>query len=208
MMDRSRTALLPGAVAALFIVLALAACGGGGDSGGVASLNGSSGADASSTTTTSSKDPKEAAVDFARCMREHGVDVPDPDANGGLRVTARPGDSAKVERAQKACQPILEKAKPELSPEQKTIMQDAALAFARCMREHGIDVPDPTFGSGGIVIQKRRAKGGGGFDPNDPKFEEAQKACQPIMNKAIRDAGLPKPGEGGPSTERRGEAGS
>ena len=28
-------------------------------------------------------------------------------------------------------------------------MQDAALAFARCMRQHGVDMPDPTFTDNG-----------------------------------------------------------
>jgi hypothetical protein len=191
-------------VAALFIVLALAACGGGGDSGGVASLNGSGRSDTDTTTTTGSKDPQEAALEFARCMREHGVDVPDPTANGGIDLNARPGDSAKVEKAQQACQPILENAAPKLSEEQQSAMQDAALAFARCMRKHGIDLPDPTFGKSGIVIQKK-SSGDAGQNPDDPKFKAAQKACQPIVDRAARAAGLPTPEQ---STNESGGAGS
>jgi hypothetical protein len=193
------------AVAVPCIAVALAACGGGGDSGGVASLNGSSGSDTNSaTTTTGSKDPQEAALEFARCMRAHGVDVPDPSAGGGIDLNAKPGDSAKLDRAQKACQPLLANAAPKLSEEQQNLMQDAALAFAKCMRAHGIDMPDPTFGSGGIVIQKK-SSGDVGQNPDDPKFKAAQKACQPIVNKAARKAGLPPPQT---STHKSGGVGS
>jgi hypothetical protein len=190
MSNRLRPAIAV-AVVALFTVPALAACSGEGGSGDVASLGGSSGNDGDGTTT--SEDPEDAALAFVKCMREHGVDMPDPDAGGGIRLTVRPGrNAAKVERAQRACQPLLQKAAPKLSAEQQAAMQDAALAFARCMREHGVDMPDPTFGKGGIVIQKR-ANGGTGFDPDDPKFKAAQKACQPIVEDAARKAGLPPP---------------
>jgi hypothetical protein len=179
-------------VVALFTVPAVAACGGGGDSGGVASLGGASGSDGDGTTTTASEDPEDAALAFVACMREHGVDMPDPDAGGGIRLTVHPGERAKADRAQKACQPLLERVKPKLTEEQETAMQDAALAFAKCMREHGVDVPDPTFGEGGIVMMKRPT-GQTGLDPDDPKFKAAQKACMPIVEEAARKAGLPQP---------------
>jgi hypothetical protein len=192
------------AVTAPFILLALAACGGGGSSDDVASLGGSS-QSGTNGTSTASKDPQEAALAFAKCMREHGIDMPDPTGDGGIQLNVAPGQRAAAEEAQKACQPILESAAPKLSEEQQSAMQDAALAFAKCMREHGIDMPDPQFGAGGIVTQKGSA-GDQGFDPDDPRFQAAQKACQPIVDKAARDAGLPKPA--GPSTNRSGGPGS
>ncbi len=53
----------------------------------------------------------------------------------------------------------------ELSPE------DAMLEYAQCMREHGIDMPDPEF------------RGGGGSFPlpdnaDSEEFEAAQEACK------------------------------
>ena len=197
---------LPGAAAALFIVLALAACGGGGGSGGVASLDGSKQSDSDGTATTSSEDPQDAALEFVKCMREHGVDMPDPTAGGGIQLRVTPGGAAKAEKAQKACQSILEKAAPKLTEEQQNVMQDAALAFARCMRQHGVDVPDPKFGNGGITMETRNKRGGTGPDLNDPQFKAAQQACQPIVDRAAREAGLPK--ADGPSTERSGGPGS
>ena len=44
------------------------------------------------------------------------------------------------------------------------------------MREHGIDMPDPTFGENGRA-QVRIGKGSG-IDPESSKFEEAQDACR------------------------------
>src|SRR5919198_1218149 len=137
-MNRLRPAI-PVAAAAAFTLLALAACGGGGGSGGVASMDGSSHSGTTGTSTTGTKDPQEAALEFAKCMREHGVDM-----------------------------------------------------------------PDPKFGKGGIVVQKN-ASGDTGVDPDDPTFKAAQKACQPIVDKAAREAGLPTPK--GPSTNRSGGAG-
>jgi hypothetical protein len=45
------------------------------------------------------------------------------------------------------------------------------------MRAHGVDVPDPQVGSGGVKI------GGDGIkiNPDDPHFQAAQKACGSIF---------------------------
>ncbi len=52
---------------------------------------------------------------------------------------------------------------------------EGALAFARCMREQGIDFPDPRVGEGGEVSVE--IGGEGGIDPASPKFQAAQKKC-------------------------------
>jgi hypothetical protein len=122
---------------------------------------------------------EEAGLKFAQCMRQHGVDMPDPSVgNHGefeVHLRAGAGDKAKVDRAQAACQKYLKGIKREISPEERTRMQDAALKFARCMRAHGIDVPDPDFSRGqGILIGGPDSK----IDPNDPAFQRAQEACQ------------------------------
>jgi hypothetical protein len=76
---------------------------------------------------------REAALKFAKCMREHGVDMPDPQPGEGGRITmGGPGmaaqDQAKMESAQKACQKILESVKPpEMSEEQQQKFKNQAL---------------------------------------------------------------------------------
>jgi hypothetical protein len=189
---------------AVALTLVLTACGGGGESNGVASLTdttGQSSTDGSSGNTGAKKDPEEAALEYTKCMREHGVDMDDPGAGGELRLEVRPGNQKKVEAAQKACEYLLEDARPQLSEEQQAAMQEAALAFAKCMREHGIDMPDPTFGEGGKMMQMQ--SGRGSVNPDDPRFKEAAKACEPIMEEARRKAGLPKP-QGGRGFNRSG----
>ena len=134
---------------------------------------------------------QDAMLDFAECMREHGVDMPDPsfEEGGGAVVIGGPagGDAGppseaemeEVEAAQEACEPILEEVEgqmPEIDPEQQAEMQDQALAFAECMREHGIDVPDPEFGDDGRITQS--IGGPGGPDFSDDDFQDAQEACR------------------------------
>jgi hypothetical protein len=182
---------LPAAAAAILLLLALTACGSSPDSDdGVASLGGSSTTETNAAA-AAEQDPEKAALEFAKCMREHGIDVPDPGPNGEMRLTIGPGQEAKMEKAQEACGHLMENARPRLSEEQQSVMQDAMLAFAKCMREHGIDMPDPEFSEGGRVTQRARR---GQLDPDSSKFQEAEKACEPIMEEAAREAGIEAPG--------------
>lgn len=145
------------------ILLSLAACGG--DSGTttptLASLSDTSAEGPSDTTTTTvAVDPEVAFQEYAACMREHGVEMPDPSTGGGGGVITIGGEGFDLEamdEAAAACDPILESAfgEFEMSPDQEAEMRDQELAFARCMRDNGVDWPDPTgdFGSGGAVIE-------------------------------------------------------
>ena len=137
---------------------------------------------------------QDAALKFARCMREHGIDMEDPQpGQRGIRITQPKGVSPqKMNEADKACRKYLEDVKPpEMSEEQQKEFQEAALAHAKCMRDHGIDMPDPTFGSNGEA--RVQIGPGSGIDPESPKFQEAQKACE---------SKLPQFGGGdGPSTD-------
>ena len=100
------------------------------------------------------QDRREAMLAFAECMRDHGVDVPDPQFDGG-RVMQRGPDERippeKFREAEEACRKLLKDVEPpELSEEQQKEMQEGALAHAQCMRKHGIEkFPDPTFDEDG-----------------------------------------------------------
>lgn len=192
--------------AALLLALGvLGACGGGGsdadDASDVASLDdeessSDSSPDGTATETTTATDPEQAMLDFAECMRDHGIDMEDPqfdgEGRGGINLEATPENEDDLEAAQEACQPLLEDARgeTEIDPEQEAEMREQALEFAQCMRDHGVeDFPDPVFEDGGFVIQGDRADGGEMGD--DPDFEAANEACQ-------TDQGGIGPG-GGPS---------
>jgi hypothetical protein len=168
-MSRIRMGLVPGVLLAL--ALAVAACGGGGKSDGVASLGGNQ---ATATTRAGSGDPRQRALAYARCMRQHGVNIPDPkfDANGRIaqRLPAGIGpDDPKFKAADQACKQYAPSGEPE-RPDPRT--QQQMVAYARCMRQHGVNIPDPKPG-GGID-----ANGEAGVDPKSPKFKAADQACQ------------------------------
>jgi hypothetical protein len=174
-LGRRRWPHLAGVAGALLLTLAMAGCAGGHKPDGVASLSGSDKPTASTTSAGGTSDPKQAALEFSRCMREHGIDMPDPtfNGNGGISITVhaggpgpKPGDP-KFKAAEQACQKFMPNGgqPKQLDPQQL----QQALKFARCMRQHGIDVPDPGP-DGGIQVR--------GAGPDDPKFKVAQQACE------------------------------
>jgi hypothetical protein len=150
--------------------LALAACGGGEDPAPAGDSANRSGPD---------EKTKQAMLDFARCMRQHGIDTPDPkfDGSGGVMMRSHVEEGTtpeQVKAAQQACAKYQKQIKPPaMSKAQQEKFKQQALANARCMRAHGIDMPDPQFGPNGEVRQRI----GGKVEPTDPKFQAAQKAC-------------------------------
>jgi hypothetical protein len=121
-------------------------------------------------------------------MREHGIDMPDPqvDTSSG-KVQMRVGSSGRVDEskmtaAQSACQHFIANSRlggggKQLTPEE----QDQFLAFARCMREHGIDMPDPDFSGGGVSIQIGQPGQKSNQGPGSQTFEDAQQACNALL---------------------------
>ena len=177
-----RTRTVATAVALGTTVLALAgaaACGRAASGSNIASAGGKSSASAHPT---ASVDPQEQARQFAQCMRDHGVDVPDPDTAGGpnggpVRITASGGPPAGMDAAMEACKDKLPNGgtPPSLDPQQ----QEQLRAFAQCMRDHGVDMPDPDPNSGGLrITQSGGPNGNSGMSPDNPTFQAAQQACQ------------------------------
>src|SRR5262245_15697567 len=115
------------AVIPLALVLVLGACGGSGSGGsGVASLDDGTGNQATSSDSgddeVTPEEAEEAFTKYAECMREHGVDMPDPEVagdgggDGGVLTfragTGGPGggnaESKAFEEAQDACGDLIE----------------------------------------------------------------------------------------------------
>lgn len=158
--------------------------------------------------------PEEAFLEYAACMRGEGIDMPDPeyvdggDGTGGIVVSRRnegdageqeplvDPDSDEFQAAEAECSPILEAVvgEIEIDPEQQAENREQMLAFSECMREHGVDYPDPEFGSDGRVTMSVEM---GGQDPDD--FAAAQAACDEQLG--LPGGGLaaapPIDGEGG-----------
>ena len=173
---------VPLALVALAFSLALSACG----------LN------VNAAHPTPTPDPEKAMLAFTQCMRAHGVDMPDPGANGNVTIGGGPGnpiDQSTMEAAQNACRSLLPKGGHQPSAAEQKQFQDQAIKFAQCMRAHGVDMPDPTFSNsaGGALVQQSL---GNGVDPTSAEFQNAQKACQHFLpNRA--GSGTVTSGSGG-----------
>jgi hypothetical protein len=194
-----------GLLLALFVVALVAACTATAAGPGVATLESQApGAVASASPSLS---PEDALLAYAECMREHGIDMPDPtyeegeDGSVSIGIGGGPGTGSEIDKeefvaAETACRHFMTGVMPagrgEMSPED----EEKLLAFARCMREHGIDMPDPNA-NGGMIFEAGPGEGGkAGIDPTDPEFQAAQEACGDLLPGKI--------GGGGPSTNQVG----
>ncbi|RFS83478.1 hypothetical protein D0T12_20760 [Actinomadura spongiicola] len=130
------------------LLLSVAACGGGSDPSGAGP----------------SADADAERLRWARCMREHGVNMPDDPKD------LPPGGLAIPDRAERAC--------AELRPSGRTIdmndpeTRDRFAAFARCMRANGYDMPDNAPPD---VHLK-----------NPPLWDKASKSCAHILREERR----------------------
>lgn len=91
---------------------------------------------------------QDKSVQFARCMRAHGVNVPDPppgSSNVKLPKDAL-ADKTKLNAAVKACGKYGGQAVKALTGQGGSQSQDRQLKLARCLRAHGVDVSDPQPG--------------------------------------------------------------
>jgi hypothetical protein len=149
-------------------------------------------------------DRQKAMLAFAQCMREHGVDLPDPGSGGGpvqLNV-----DPTTMDAAQNACKSLLkgqDMGGPSAAEQAK--MRDGLLKFSACMRAHGINMPDPTFNGNGATL--RADPGDATMDPSSAEFQAAQKICAknlPGGGKGLVTSRGGGPGSG-PQTQMGGQ---
>jgi hypothetical protein len=185
----------PAAALALAMAIGVAACGGAASSDGVVTLASPSGAPGGSAAPAASVDPEEAMLAFQKCMKEHGVDIQmsivteGSGVTGGVQVggpdagtEAQPAtgafDPKTMEEADKACRDLLP-AGGMLGDPSATMdpaVADQLLKFAQCMRDHGVDFPDPQFSGGGVSIQVGGGEAGA-IDPTSKTFQDAQASC-------------------------------
>lgn len=172
------------AVAGIALLLALGGCGSEPAAPTVATAQSSTPTAASSP----SADPLAEYVDaqraWVKCMREHGYDLPDPDAKGNVDFGAFMAERklAKTDpglvAAQQACL-SLRKAAPADSPPPVTAEQLAnRRKYAKCMRDNGVtDWPDP--GPDGEWPNTGALSG----SPAHPeRMERAIQVCDPVID--------------------------
>lgn len=167
------------AVPALALVLgAMAACGDNDSGGEVASANGGQAAPTASASPGAFD--AEQARKFAQCMRDNGVpEFPDPDPNGGgglggvLANSNIDRNSAAFQKAAGACRDLMPNGgqRPQLDAAQTEQLR----VWAQCMRDNGIDVPDPDPNGGGGLFG---SAGQNAIDRDSAAFQKAMEACQ------------------------------
>jgi hypothetical protein len=198
--QRRRASALLVVTALVALATFLAACSAAPSSSGVVSLATPRPSGDASAAPSESVDPELAIADFEACMKEHGVDVQiaiagdgttgggpstgefraPPNAgeaqpNGG-NPADRPDDKA-LEEADQACRHLLPSGmmgdpNATMDPE----MADQLLDFSKCMRDHGIDFPDPQFEGGGVRVQMDE-----GMDASSQAFKDAQETCGDML---------------------------
>ncbi len=160
------------------------------------------------TSTTAAQSPQSigaAAYKFAGCMRNHGIaNFPDPvviNTPGQHTVKqAIPSSAARSPQfqvAQKDCQGILP-APSNLSPAREAAQQHARaqdlLAFARCLRSHGVqNFPDPDR-QGELTLQMVNAAG---VDLHAPRVLTAADSCVAVTHGAVTPAEVAQAVNGG-----------
>ena len=150
--------------------------------GGVLAGCGSSGSGGSTNTSGSPSSP----IALAQCMHAHGVpSFPDPTSGAGgpgFAVSATPGSSTVSINGINFSGPAFQAAirvcglfkRVGSAPQPTEAMRERLLAFARCMRSHGVpDFPDPQFAARAAGLQVRLPA-----DHNAPAFQQAVRTCR------------------------------
>jgi hypothetical protein len=116
----------------------------------------------------------EMGVKFAQCMREHGVDIPDPKPGEGIQLRVGPDTGReKVNAALEACREFNPQGSggPAGGNPQNA---ENIRKFAQCMRDNGVEsFPDPSD-QGGMLVD--------GSVTQDPDFAAAQQKCQGLIS--------------------------
>jgi hypothetical protein len=173
-----RALLVP--LAALALAIGAAACG----SSSTSSSSTSAASGAPSSTAAPTDAQVKARLGLAKCMRAHGVNVPDSAATGtagagaAVRQLLSEYSTAQIQAAIADCHAELVAAFPQLdlSPSEIAERQRQALAFVECLRAHGIDLPDPVGGGLRVGILKALSN----VDVDSPAFQKANTACSSL----------------------------
>jgi hypothetical protein len=136
--------------------------------------------DPSEAPASTERDARDIMVDFTGCLRDEGFEVPDPDfsqsvaeTQAGLAAAGIDTNSPAFNDAVAACEPILVGILQEISTEDLTAWADATVNYSECMRENGIEIPDPDFTQGFSGLF-----GSAELDTDDPNFARADAICQ------------------------------
>jgi hypothetical protein len=172
----------------LVVLLALgaAACTNSSGNNDVASLDPTTTTAFGSGAASESVDAEEAMLAVTQCLRDGGIDIGDPiiDENGNPQlppISFQSGDvdpeaeMKAMEEVMASCQHHLEGVVLDAVEHGNLVeMEDTFVAYAQCMRDHGIDMPDPEFSDGGFIDL-------GSPDAGDEEYEAAHADCREVF---------------------------
>ena len=156
----------------------------------VASLPGhgsSSSASASGEATESQVDQGE--INFAHCLRSHGVNEPDPKhvpGQSGLVVQV-PSSTPATSAALAACNHLLPPASAARQ-QQRAADLPGLTRYAQCMRNHDIALLDPDPRTGAVDLGNVPGIANG-FTRHTPQFRSADEACRHLLPADVHDDG-------------------
>jgi hypothetical protein len=160
----------------------------------VASLGGHHGGAAGPPSITTAQSDQD-MLNFTRCMRAHGVNMPDPrhiPGHTGLSLQfpgATPAASTRAATA--ACthfiQPIIQAKQAGAAAAMSPARLAALTSYARCMRAHDIAMLDPT--SYGALNLGRVPGISSDFGRYSPQFRGADAACRHLLPAGVHDDG-------------------
>lgn len=130
------------------------------------------------------------ALPFAQCMRSHGIgNFPDPEASGNFDIGDMINQNSPQYAAAKSTCVRLHPYNMVLSPQQAAAMMSRALAFARCMRSHGVpNFPDPVESGGRLSFGRQTS-------PSPPP---GHNGSSPGAGSGQRGTGSGRPATGAP----------
>lgn len=160
----------------LLLIGVVSGCAKSGGTHGVATA-GRPTAKATGTAGAGSGSDQDRMLQFARCMRQHGINMPDPQPGHGTDLNIPEGsDKSTVDAAMAACKSLLPNGGEPQKIDPQTL--NRLRQFAKCMRANGITkFPDPT--DYGIQADGNTS----GLDPNSPSFKAAQQKCAQYQPK-------------------------
>ena len=136
-------------------LVALSACTDAAEGDDVASAGGEERSSSSPEADEAPVDEEDQALVFAECMRDNGVDMPDPGPGqqglvDAFQAVTGDYDQATMQQAFSACEDLM----PQFAQEE-THEEGWELELAECLREQGIDVSDQPFDDihGGAIDQ-------------------------------------------------------
>ncbi|MCW6005560.1 membrane lipoprotein lipid attachment site-containing protein [Micromonospora sp. CPCC 205371] len=173
------------ALIGLGLVLALAGCGGE-KAPEVASAADSSGAPGATATSDAVATYVETRRQWAKCLREQGFDIPDPDAQGRIEIASTAEENRRLKAdpkwtaAQEACEQFLMEVPAELQPKREPLTAEQianSRRYSECRRANGSpDFPDP--GPDGLLPENW---GSGELTPPEQAADtRSAQICEPV----------------------------